>query len=478
MRLPNVSDLPFPVGTILDHGQMNVLMEYCFNDVDATYAFYLKSTEQIKFREQLTVKHGIDFINYNDVKIGKEIFRLSLEKAGVVCYNYDPENGRTPRQTPRSHIALKDGIPNYICFGHPNFERVRAIFASTVITTTKSSLLNLSAIVDGLEYKFGTGGIHASVENESFEANDEMMIYDIDVTSLYPSIAIENGYYPEHLGPKFVEVYRNLREQRVHYPKGTPENAMLKLALNGVYGASNDPYSIFYDPLFTMKITIGGQLMIAMLVDSLRKVTHLRVIQANTDGITFYLPRCGKQLVDDLCKKWEALTGLHLEHVEYSKMAVADVNSYIAQGTNGKVKRKGRYEYDLEWHQNASALVVPKVAEQVILNKLPIKSTVENWPDKMDFMLRAKTPRSSQLVLDVGWGDIPLENTQRYYITPVGGQMFKIMPPLAKTPDKWRRMAVQKDCCICPCNDIADAVLPIDHSWYIKEIQKLVLGVI
>ena len=33
-----------------------------------------------------------------------------------------------------------------------------------------------------------------------------------------------------------------------------------------------------------------------------------------------------------------------------------------------RVKRKGAFEYDLEWHQNHSALVVPRVAEQVMLN--------------------------------------------------------------------------------------------------------------
>lgn len=44
------------------------------------------------------------------------------------------------------------------------------------------------------------------------------------------------------------------------YAKGTPENAMLKLALNSVYGDSNNQYSVFYDPMYTMKITVNGQL--------------------------------------------------------------------------------------------------------------------------------------------------------------------------------------------------------------------------
>ena len=67
----------------------------------------------------------------------------------------------------------------------------------------------------------------------------------------------------------------------------------------------------------------------------------------------------------------------------------------------GRVKRKGCYEYDVEWHQNASALVVAKVAEKVLLEDAPIRETVESWPDIMDFMILAKVPRSSYL----RWGD-------------------------------------------------------------------------
>ena len=106
---------------------------------------------------------------------------------------------------------------------------------------------------------------------------------------MYPSIAISQGYYPEHLGPRFVEVYQQLKDQRLLHKKGTPENDMLKLALNGVYGASNDQFSIFYDPRFTMQITITGQLALAMLAERLSGVA--RLIQCNTDGITISLHR-------------------------------------------------------------------------------------------------------------------------------------------------------------------------------------------
>ena len=54
--------------------------------------------------------------------------------------------------------------------------------------------------------------------------------------------------------------HEDVYNQRKSFAKGTAENAMLKLALNSVYGDSNNKYSVFYDPKYTMNITINGQL--------------------------------------------------------------------------------------------------------------------------------------------------------------------------------------------------------------------------
>ena len=137
-----------------------------------------------------------------------------------------------------------------------------------------------------------------------------------------------------------------------------------------------------------------------------------------------------------------------------------------------RVKRKGAYEWDVQWHQNAGALVIPKVAEKVLVEDAPIRETVENWPDKMDFMLRTKVPRSSYLQ----WGDVRVQNVSRYYVAKEGKPLTKWMPPLAKKPDQWRAIGVEKGWNVQVCNDIRDAVLPIDFDYYVERIEKLCLG--
>jgi hypothetical protein len=66
----------------------------------------------------------------------------------------------------------------------------------------------------------------------------------------------------------------------------------LKLSLNSCYGKSNDKYSFLYDPLYTMKTTINGQLMLTMLCESLvNSIPDLTMLQVNTDGITVKIHR-------------------------------------------------------------------------------------------------------------------------------------------------------------------------------------------
>ena len=261
MRSDTIEDLPFKPGTALTREQIEVLRQYNLHDVRETKKFFHKTLGMIKFREELTRKYQRDFMNHNDTKIGKDYFVMKLEQAGVPCYQYGPD-GRTPRQTKRPYIDLKDVILPWIEFDQPEFKRVLSWLCSQRITETKGVFKDLVATIDGFEFVFGLGGIHGSVESEIIEADDRMAILDLDVSSYYPNLAIAWGFHPQHLGQDFCTIYKVLYEQRKSYDKKSAENAMLKLALNGVYGDSNNPHSVFFDPAYTMSITLNGQLLL------------------------------------------------------------------------------------------------------------------------------------------------------------------------------------------------------------------------
>lgn len=338
----------------------------------------------------------------------------------------------------------------------------------------------LNVVVDGFRFDFGTGGIHGSIESKIAKENKKYQLIDADVSSMYPNIAISNRIYPQHLGETFCDIYQDMYEQRKSYPKGSAENAMLKLALNGTYGKSNDKYSIFYDPKFTMQITINGQLSLCLLAEKLLSIPDLKIIQVNTDGITVALPRVYKEQYDSICNHWQKQVKLQLEFADYSKMIIRDVNNYLAIYTNGKIKRKGAYQYEgLGWHQNQGGLVIPMAAEAEMTQGIPVREFILNHlsdpENKWDFMLRTKVPRSSKLVMVLDDGsEVQQQNVCRYYISTSGGKLVKIMPPL-EGETEWRRLGIDTAWKVRTCNRMPEELTDIDIEYYATEAEKLVI---
>lgn len=511
MRSPNVQDLPFPPGTILTDAQMDELIIYNDHDVDETMAFYEHTLPMIRFREELSVKFGKNFINHNNGKIGSDYLIDKLEKAiPGACYGTDGAGKRVMKQTWRSQIVLKDVMFPWIRFKRPEFIAVQEWFAAQVITETKGvfndiplerlgslaqyctlktnrntkkvTAENLNCVVNGFQFDFGTGGLHGSVASQTVASDDEYELKDVDVTSFYPSLGIVNKVYPLHLGPDFPLIYGEIKEERLTHPKGTPENAALKEALNVAYGKSNSVYSPFMDSYYTMAITINGQLLLCLLADYLMDIPGLKLIQVNTDGITFRYPRSQSANLKVVTEWWQAHTCLDLEDAVYSRMFIRDVNSYIAEYEGGKLKRKGAYEWKsvefggtLGWHQNHSELIVAKAAEACLVEGIPVRDFILNHDDIFDFMILAKVPRNSRLLIRKDGVDTPCQNVCRYYVSKTGGALVKVMPPLPKKPDKWREIGIAVGWKVRECNDISRAVgQDIDMEYYIQEAEKLV----
>lgn len=475
MRLDNVCTMPVPFGTRLTKPQIEVLKQYNENDVHATKQFYKASAKALEFRNELNQEYGRDFSNHSDVGIGKDFFVSRLEAAGIACYDYS-SGRRAPKQTIRKEVALDDAILKWIKFDHPEFTRIINWLRGQVVTETKGVFKDLTATVDGLTYVFGMGGIHASVNNRIYESDADHLIVDIDVEGYYPSTGIVQGFRPAHYPKEFSDIWRDIKHQRSLYKKGTAKNGGYKLAANGAFGDMNSPYSVFYDTLAFCQITLNGQMLMCLLIEKLILIEGLEVIQANTDGITVYIKREVLPALNDVVAQWEKLTQLKMEHANYSKMFIRDVNNYIAVYEDGTIKRKGAYDYAPGWHQDHGMLVVAKAAEQVLLHGKSIRETVENWPDIYDFMKCAVIPKSSRLFYNYKLPDQrQLENTQRYYVSTTGGKLTKVMPPLPKRPGVERPIGIVSDWAVCPCNDISDANQPIDYDYYVQEVEKLCL---
>lgn len=460
MRSPSVEDLPIPAGTWLTPAQMDEVALYCLHDVQETARFMDHSAEEIAFREEL----GPSWLCMSDANLGKRTLRDAIEKRAP---------GLTDLRTPRDLIALKDIILPYIAFREPAFNEVLGKFREAVVPASqiKKAFPDLIALFRGMTYHFGVGGLHGSMNKAVLRASDTHEIIDVDVTSFYPSLAIVNRLAPEHLGDVFCDAYIELFDERCQHLKGSPRNKALKLALNAVFGDSNNIYSRgFYDPAFMLSITVNGQLLIAVLAEALAAIDGVTIIQANTDGITLMAPRERRNDIKAVTDWWQQGTALMLEHVNYRAMWIRDVNNYLALDTDGKVKRKGAYEYKYQWWQDPSMPVVAKAAEAHMVYGRDVGEFLRE-ADPWDFLIRARVRGRDRLV----WGERALQKNNRYYVATEGRPLVKIMPPLAGKTDE--RRTVQAGGKPVVVRNVYDGLQlrDVDYGWYEKQVKKLIL---
>lgn len=538
LKMYNIQELPYTPGTILTNNEILEVIKYCDNDVDATELVYNETLAEIELREKLSPQYQIDFTNYNSTKIGEWILisKIIKELGESAVYDYyETDRGlkKFIKNTPRETIDLNDVVFNYVQFTTPPFKKLLKWFKSKIITETKGVFTeipfeelevieghyrispkkgkqeNLNIIYRDFEYVFGVGGIHGCIKAGIYEEDENYEIWDWDVASYYPNLAIKNMFYPEHFGPQFCDIYESIYIERMKYPKSKfpAENLALKLALNGSYGKSNSKYSALYDPMYTMKTTVNGQLLLCMLSERLmEEIPDCTMIQINTDGLTVRVHKDYIEQMKSICKRWEVLTKLELESVRYSRMIIRDVNNYMAiKQKDGSVKRKGQAFIhkqepgELELHKNFSMLVVPKAIEAYFTEGILPEDFIPNHKDYFDFFKRTKVNKKDKL-FSVKFNELNNIVSQReeqrivrYFISGyqsydketktysyhgTGDVLIKEMPPL-KDKTENRRMAVEAGYTCLTCNEInpnSEAYLRqnIFYPYYIDAAYKVI----
>lgn len=444
MRLPNVEEMPIHYTTWCKEGDEELVLAYNLNDVYATYQFLLvvlgktdiplyKGDNRIELRQRLKKQFGIDVLNTSDIRLGERLM-LKLYCNATNKSEYALKKcGGTPRKT----IHLKDCIPHWVDFKTPEMQRLKKKFEEIVVPGDKlKGAIEISNIFHGIKMDYGLGGCHSCTIPGIYEANDEFMILDQDIGSLYPSIAIQLGIYPEHLGIEFRDLYDkdivSVRLAEKAKPKKDRDNCIMtgyKKAANCVYGKSNEPNSPFYDPLYTLKTTIGGQMFISLWTEKLvSAIPNIKFLQHNTDGLSYLLPRVDYHKAQQVSKEMTELTGLFIEDTIYTKMILRDVNNYIAVYDDSTpdrehLKLKGCFEIDPELYKDPSMRIVPIALKEYFINGVPISDTIKNHTDIYDFCLRLKTNSKCtpyyKHIVNGELVDTKLNRTTRYYVSNI-----------------------------------------------------------
>lgn len=452
--------------------ELNEILEYNLNDVNSTYEFFKKSKGKLQLRKLISQKYNLNVMNYPDSKIGESLMlKMYCDKTGLD--KRDVKDMRTKRES----IALKDCIFEYIKFKTPEFNKMLNTLKNKVITETKGAIKE-SVIFQGFKYDYGTGGIHGCIKPGVYNSDDKWIIIDADVGSMYPSIAIVNELYPEHLGIEFCELYEGIVQQRLAAKKSgdTVMADGLKLSANSVYGKSNDEHSFLQDPLYTMRTTLTGQLTLSMLCEKLSLTFPDSImLQVNTDGFTMKIRKTDLDRYYKICSMWENITKLNLEYVEYSKMVIRDVNNYLSVTTLGKIKYKGAFEIDKDYHKDNSFRIIPLALSEYFINNIPVEETIKNHTNIYDFCGRQKFNKSAYGVifkLDEESNKIvkiKQPKNVRYYMSEKGYKMIKRF-------DDGRESIINEGLRLTVFNKYYDVDsfedYGINYQYYIKQCNK------
>lgn len=478
MDWDNVEEMPHHHSKPVENTQqLQDIVTYCINDVLSTKKILEHSKEQIELRKTLTNEYGIDLYSASEPRISKELFLFFLEQK----LGWDKAEIKRLR-TKRDEIYLGQCILPYVKFQTPEFQKIHDYFRTKVVTSTKDKL-KFTLDYKGVKTDYGLGGIHGAKDSGVYEAHPGWTIMTSDVTSFYPNLAIKNKFHPAHLPQKeFGDLYEWFFEERKKIPKTDPKNYVYKIILNSTYGLTGDENSFLYDPQMTMQITINGQLLLSMLYEMLcLEIPEGIPLMQNTDGLEMMIPTSAVSKYMEVCDKWCLLTQLQLEHDEYSKMVIADVNNYIAVHKSGKVKCKGKFEWeDLEkkkvamLHKNKSFLIIPKAIYAYFVNGiLPEQFLAEN-KSVYDYCAGVKAKG--------GWyyeerslvkGELvtnKLQKIVRYYVTKSGNKILKRHPDgreMQVEAGQWMQKTVNK---IDP--SIPYEAYDIDTEYYLENIYK------
>ncbi len=424
----NIMDMPIHHSTEIKAKQIPEIIKYCINDVKSTKAIMFLSKGQIELRKNLTSEYNIDLFSASEPRISKELFLMFLsDQTGIKKWEL------RQMRTNRDKIVVKDIILPYIKFRTATFQNLLRKFNDVVIFPgeTKGGF-KYSAQYRGVKTDYGLGGIHGARTSKVYMSTEDMVIITSDVKSFYPNLAIRNRWAPAHLPQEiFCDQYEWFYDERVKIPKKDPKNYVYKIILNSTYGLSNDKNSFLYDPEFTMRITINGQLSLTMLYEMiLEEIPEAVPLMQNTDGLETLVPRHRVDRYMEICAEWEKITMLELEHDTYSKIVLGDVNNYIAVTEDGKSKCKGRFEFkDLALHKNKSFLIIPKALHAYFVDGIQPEDFLKANTNIFDYCGGVKIKGDWKFVehnvVDKNYKVKDLQHTIRYFISKTGSKIVK-----------------------------------------------------
>jgi hypothetical protein len=404
MGYPTMVDMPFHHDqdlTTLD--QLTELQRYCMNDIGVTEALFKLVGKDLETRVTLGAKYGVDLRSKSDAQCAEAILKK-------VC-----------------GINNRDKIvPSHVQYQSPAFIKTDSEQINQLIGQIQSHFFEINKgngsptfpefLTEPIKlghgtYQFGIGGLHSQHDTKFFvQADENLLVSDFDVASYYPNIMMKAGLIPDIGGGKggeFLKAYSDIYSQRLAAKRSGDKRTSntLKIVLNGTFGKLGSLYCSFYAPELMLAVTITGQLNLLCLIWELEKIPGVKVASANTDGLLVLYPPAADGDVLQVFGENAERTGFEYEETPYQRVAMRDVNSYIAvtderssvilapgwelqeiPGSKPSLKRKGAFaKAGVMENVSPTMQVCADAAAAYLLDFTPIEETIRGCENFLDF---------------------------------------------------------------------------------------------
>lgn len=472
MHAPRMQDLPFPIQTWLSREQITIVRWYNVNDLKTTALLLSKLKEQLDLRVSLSDEYRRDLRSKSDAQIAEAVIAAEMERMTGI-------RPHQPEILPGTVYHYR--VPQFIRYETPLMNWCLDVVRNAQFIVSEEGNVGMPPVLKELKikigeatYQMGIGGLHSTEETTAHHARGCKLV-DRDVTSYYPMIILNLGLFPQHLGPGFLTIYRQIVDRRLA-AKAAGNKVVadsLKITINGSFGKLGSKYSVLYAPDLLIQVTVTGQLSLLMLIERL-ELRGIPVVSANTDGIVIKCPEGREADMDAIVAWWEHGTGFTTEATEYLSLYSRDVNNYIAVKrefdkktktyTNKPdgTKTKGVYAKP-GLSKNPTNTICVEAVEALLTKGVPIQETIRSSKDITKFVSVRKVKGGA-----VKDGEYLGVSIRWYYAIDAGGEIV-----YASSGNK-----VPKSDGARPLMDLPEQFPEdVDFDWYVRETEKMLAAI-
>lgn len=457
----------------LTEEEMNLILEYNYNDVKVTKKLGEKLREEINLRLWIKKEYGLECLSWDAPKIASELILDSYCKKTFTeeISNYSTYDDY--KKSVRSRRYLK---PNRIKLGNylPKFEFKTKQFQELYNSICNSyNTFNREIVVqnpDKSRFKLtiSVGGIHSQNNNEKYISTDSIKVITQDIGSMYPTNIENYSYISPDLGKEMLDIYSNIKQERFQAKKQKlkTKDTFLKLCLNSFSGLIDNEYSWLYAPEQALGLRLTGQLQLCSMMELLI-LNGFSIISANTDGIEVLVETSKLPLYNNLLEQHAKQYNLIWETDEYKFIYYSNVNNYIALTNSGKIKCKGEYVYEKVLDGSNDVLIVPIAVKEYFVNNIPIEETIKNHKNIYDFCSAKKIDKKYRII----YNNQTQQQLNRFFVSKKGAYLYK------QKEGKTTYEHVFKDGGVILLNQKTDKTpqeLQVDFQYYIRKANEVI----